>query len=143
MKLTAKQEKFCQGVADGLSLADAYRAAYNADKFKPESLWVNASKLMADAKVALRVDELRAALAEKAMWRREDSVRVLLENLDDPDAKVADRNATVKILNDMHGYNAPQKIEHLGAIAATLDVSVLGADVLAAIMTAKDAADRG
>ena len=46
--LTSKQEAFAQAVADGMSQADAYRAAYNTEKFKPEALWVNASKLMAE-----------------------------------------------------------------------------------------------
>lgn len=36
--LTAKQEKFCQGVAKGLNYSDAYREAYNAGKMKPESV---------------------------------------------------------------------------------------------------------
>ena len=59
MSLTPKQEAFAQNVASGMTQADAYRGSYNAEKMKPESVQVNASKLMADAKVRLRVEELR------------------------------------------------------------------------------------
>tara|TARA_R110000868_G_scaffold390641_1_gene660364 strand:- start:1193 stop:1540 length:348 start_codon:yes stop_codon:yes gene_type:complete len=49
-----------------MNQSDAYRAAFNAGKMKPSSITVNASKLMADANVALRVNELRKPIAEKA-----------------------------------------------------------------------------
>jgi len=123
--LTPKQEAFAQGVADGKTLADAYRAAYNAAKFKPEALWVNASKLMADARVALRVEQLKAALAEKALWTREDSVRTLIEVINDPDRK-ADVIAATKELNAMHGFDAPKKIEHGGNVGGVLVINIGG-----------------
>lgn len=66
MALTPKQEAFAQAVASGKNQSDAYRAAYAAGKMKASSINVNASKLMADAKVAQRVAELRAPAAEKA-----------------------------------------------------------------------------
>jgi hypothetical protein len=34
VKLTAKQEAFCQGIADGLGQADSYRAAYDAEGYE-------------------------------------------------------------------------------------------------------------
>ena len=46
MILTPKQEKFAQGVASGMSQADAYRHAYNAEKMKPETIQKRASELM-------------------------------------------------------------------------------------------------
>lgn len=67
-KLTAKQEAFCQAIVSGMSQADAYRAAYNASNMKPPSVQVNASKLMANAKVALRVKELRAPVMEELRY---------------------------------------------------------------------------
>lgn len=114
MKLTAKQEKFCQGVADGLSQADAYRAAYDASKMKPQTLWVKAAELMASGNVAVRVDELRAALAEKAMWTREKSVKTLVDIINTGDAKAGDKINAVKELNSMHGFEAPKKHQVTG-----------------------------
>lgn len=107
--LPPKQEAFAQAVADGKTLADAYRASYSTSKYKPEALWVNASKLMADARVALRVRVLREQLAEKALWKREDSVSVLSE-IAHGGEKDADRVRAVAELNAMHGYDAPKKV---------------------------------
>ena len=106
-------EKFCQGIADGLSQADAYRAAYPKSKsWKPETLHPQASKMMADHKIATRVAELREALATKALWTREDSVRALetaMRIAQDKD-NAAGLVAAVKELNAMHGFNAPVEI---------------------------------
>lgn len=108
MNLTAKQEAFCQAIADGLSQAEAYRKAYNASKSKPETVWSKASELMADGKVAARVAELRAKLEEKALWTREMSVRALQKIAEESD-KGSEIVAAVKELNAMHGYLAPEK----------------------------------
>lgn len=112
-KLTAQQEKFCQSVADGMTQADAYRAAYKAGGMAANSIHVNASKLMADAKVALRVGQLKAALANKALWTREQAVQALIAEATDTGdrAKASDRISALKALNDMHGYNAPVKTD--------------------------------
>jgi phage terminase small subunit len=61
-----QQEKFAQSVASGMSLSDAYRAAYKTGKMKPEAIWVEASKLAANPMVTLRVSEFQAIGAEKA-----------------------------------------------------------------------------
>lgn len=110
-KLTAKQEKFCQAIADGMTQSDAYRSAYNAGKMKDEGIHVNASKLMADTKVATRVSELRAALADIALWTRQDSVKTLKDIAIDSEAKPAEKVSAVKELNAMHGFNAPTKVD--------------------------------
>lgn len=59
--LTLKQEAFCQAYIQCKGNAsEAYRTAYDASKMKPESIHVNASKLLDNAKVALRISELQA-----------------------------------------------------------------------------------
>jgi predicted Ser/Thr protein kinase len=75
------------------------------------SIHVNASKLMADAKISQRVEELRNALAERLLWKREDSVRVLAKIAkEDPEAPHSSIVSAVKELNAMHGYNEPTKV---------------------------------
>ena len=56
-KLTAKQEHFCQLVAKGETLTDAYKKAYNVKEgTKPSTVWVNASQLATgNTKVASRI----------------------------------------------------------------------------------------
>lgn len=111
MALTAKQEAFAQAIADGMNQSDAYRSAYNAGKMKPDGINVNASKLRADAKVALRVAELKKAIADKGLWTRERSVKALAAIADGSEAKANEIVAAIKELNSMHGFNAPTKQE--------------------------------
>jgi uncharacterized small protein (DUF1192 family) len=116
MSLTHKQEAFAQAVASGMSQAEAYRTHYDVDPdCKPETIWVNASQLMSDTNVSQRVAFLKDEIAAKALWTREDSVRTLKSVIEGND-KGNEITGAVKVLNEMHGYNAPVKIEHSGTI---------------------------
>ena len=118
MSLTPKQDKFARCIADGMTQADAYRAAYDAENMKPKTVQDSASKLMAHPDVTQRVQELRGKLEEKAIWTREMSVKALVQAY-----KVAQvqNSATgmagaIKELNAMHGYNAPKQVELSGGL---------------------------
>lgn len=63
--LTAKQEAFAQKYVETGVASEAYRFAYDADGMKDEAIWVNASKLLKHAKVALRIAELRESHQER------------------------------------------------------------------------------
>lgn len=110
IKLTAKQEKFCQCIADGMTQSDAYRAAFCVKNMKPETIWVRASELMADGKVKVRVAEIKSKLESKSLWTREMSVKALVAAYKEgaPSVKVS----AVKELNAMHGFNEPIKVDH-------------------------------
>lgn len=56
--LTVKQESFAQSLANGLSNADAYRAAYDTQAMKAATIHSEACKLAADQRIAARVDQL-------------------------------------------------------------------------------------
>ncbi len=108
VKLTAKQEAFCQGIADGLGQADAYRSAYDAEGMKDNVIYAKASELMKNGKVRDRVKELRASVEEKQLWSREMSVKALVQAYREGSGSV--KVAAVKELNAMHGYNEPAKL---------------------------------
>jgi phage terminase small subunit len=108
VKLTAKQEAFCQGIADGLGQAEAYRAAYDADNMKENSVYVQASKLMKNPKIAQRIADLRLEVQEKQLWSREMSVKALVKAYKEGSGSV--KVAAVRELNAMHGYNEPAKL---------------------------------
>lgn len=112
VKLTAKQEAFAQAIADGLGQADAYRFAYDAENMKDESVYPQASKLMKNPKVATRIGELKAQVADKQLWTREMSVKGLISAYRIAlEAKASTgMTAAVKELNIMHGYNEPTKL---------------------------------
>lgn len=77
--LTPQQEKFAQGVASGLSQADAYRAAYpKSASWKDETVWQAASRMMTNSKVSARVKELSTAIAEKVV---DEAALIVRENL--------------------------------------------------------------
>ena len=79
MKLTPKQEKFAQGVASGMTQADAYRAAYNASGMKDATIQRNASALMKDNKISTRVVELQKPVIDATQLTLEEHLRVLQE----------------------------------------------------------------
>ena len=115
--MTPKQEKFAQCVADGMSQADAYRTAFDVKQTtKPETVQANASRLMSDSMVSARVQQLKDALANKALWTRADSVRALetaMRIAQDKD-NATGLVAAVKEMNAMHGFNEPSKLELTG-----------------------------
>lgn len=108
VNLTAKQEAFCQGIADGLGQADSYRAAYNAEGMKDNVIYARASELMKNGKVTDRIKELRSEVQEKQLWSREMSVKALVQAYREGSGSV--KVAAVKELNAMHGYNEPAKL---------------------------------
>ena len=78
--LTPKQEMFAQEVASGKSQADAYRTAYNVKQgTKPDSIHQRASSLMANVKIASRVNEIREPVVKKAQITLETHLERLNE----------------------------------------------------------------
>ena len=68
MTLTAKQEKFAQEYIKTINQSEAYRRAYDVGKnTKPETVWVEACKLMANPNVAQRVYELQQEAKERTL----------------------------------------------------------------------------
>ena len=66
MALTQKQETFCEEYVKCGNATEAYRRSYSAGNMKQETVWKAASRLMADGRVAERVQQMRSAAAEKA-----------------------------------------------------------------------------
>ncbi len=71
--LTAKQDSFARNVADGLTLAASYRAAYDADGMSANAVHTEASLLMDNPRVAQRVNGL---IAEKEAKTSHDASRI-------------------------------------------------------------------
>ena len=113
MKLTPKQEKFAQVYVETSNASEAYRQTYDASKMKQESIAVNASKLLANANVTLRVQQIRESIEEMQLWSKEDSIKILagIAKGTDPEARPTDKVNAVKALNSMHGWDK-QVIDH-------------------------------
>lgn len=134
--LTPSREKFAQEVASGESQADAYRAAFKVRKGTLDSsIHVNASKLMANARVVQRVKELRDALQKKQLWSREMSVRALITAYKTGNGSV--KVSAVKELNAMHGYNEPEKLDINLQGGVSIDASALSTQALRELINAR------
>ena len=85
--LTPKQAKFAANLAEGMSQAEAYRNAYDAENMAPETIHAHASRLAKRDKVAARVDALiaeRMRLIEtKGVSDREKVVTLLRKFAED------------------------------------------------------------
>lgn len=116
VKLTAKQEAFCQGIADGLGQADAYRAAYDCEHWKDNVIYSKASVLMKNGKVLERIAELKAEVQQKQLWSREMSVKGLVAafKVAQTSSNASGMTGAIKELNAMHGFNEPTKVNVSG-----------------------------
>ena len=65
MKLTIKQEKFCNLYIELGNASEAYRQSYNCQKMKDETVNRTANALLNDRKITARIDELRNELAKR------------------------------------------------------------------------------
>lgn len=65
MKLTSKQEKFAELVASGEGQSEAYRKAYDTQNMNDNVISVEASRLMENPKITLRINELREPVITK------------------------------------------------------------------------------
>ena len=94
--LTAKQEAFARAIVMGIdgepcSQVDAYRHAYDVTDARADAHYVEASKMVRDPKVSLRIEELRREIVADMRAQAAD-----------------DRTAVLARLREwMHGGEAP------------------------------------
>lgn len=88
--LTAKQRRFAELLADGLSQADAWRGAYDASRMSDAALHTAAWRLASRAEITQRVEAIltgrRAVVAAKTLPER-DRVIALLRTMALDDGK--------------------------------------------------------
>ena len=77
--MTPKREKFARCVAEGMSLADAYRAAYRSGRMKPETIRDSAWKLSITPDVSQMIDALKAEARQRHALTVDDLLRELEE----------------------------------------------------------------
>jgi hypothetical protein len=141
-KLTNRQEVFAQAIAGGACQSKAYRLAFpSSNNWKPESVHNKASALARNGEVLARVEILKKEMAVQALWKRQQSIQVLI-HIADTSEKASEIIAAVKVLNVMHGYDMPERIDHTSAkgnmiLKPAIDVSKLSESTLAEILAAK------
>lgn len=126
-RLTGKQEKFAQLIANGFTQCEAYAKAYNADDWTINSLYVAASRTINNAKVALRIKELRKDLEDQYLWTRSASVRHLMSVLEKDPTNSEIVNA-IKELNSMHGWKKSEQEHTVSSVTISTGVPEPDAD---------------
>lgn len=101
--LTQKQEKFVRNIVEGMSQAEAYRNAYNAQKMSSKTVWVKASQLRADDKVRVREQELRDEAAKKAIMSLQERMVWLSGIVKNDEESTKDRLSANDQLNKIEG----------------------------------------
>lgn len=102
--LTEKQDKFCLNIVAGMSQTDAYKNSYDAKNMSIEAIYVEASRLMDNPMIALRIEELRKEARKEAIMntiqRKEWLTKLIMQ---DEKASKTDKLKALDILNKMDG----------------------------------------
>lgn len=77
MKLSVKQENFCNYYIECGNASEAYRRAYSCSNMKDESINVKAVELLNNGKIAVRVKELQEELKKKSDITKEEVLNML------------------------------------------------------------------
>lgn len=77
MKLSVKQEKFCNYYIECGNASEAYRRAYSCSNMKGESINVKAVELLNNGKITVRVKELQEELKRKSDITKEEVLNML------------------------------------------------------------------
>lgn len=122
--LTAKQEKFVQGIIEGLSQADAYRAAYPKQKMSDKTIWETASKLMNNPKVIARVNELRDQMMKPSIMTAQQRMEWLTNLINNAEEGTNEKLKAIDIMNKMQGEYV-QKVEADVKSEVTINVELV------------------
>ena len=114
--LTAKREKFCQNLINGMTQADAYRAAYNTKGMSDKVVWQEASLLAKNPKVALRLKELREELAEANRMTVEERFAWLSKLVRESGACTSDKLKAIDQMNKMEGVYSTKLEGSIGVV---------------------------
>jgi phage terminase small subunit len=123
--LTDKQEKFAQGVAlEGMSLSDAYRAAYDTSRMKDKTINEKACVLAKDGKIAARIAELRTELAKPSIMTAQQRMEWLTKIINDENESTKNRLSASDQMNKMQGEYV-QKVEANVNTDVTINVELV------------------
>lgn len=123
--MTPKQEAFCLAYVETGNASEAYRRAYDAEKMKPAVINVKASQLLAQDKISVRVDELKAAHAERHGVTVDDIAAMLREDRKfarDCGTAAAAVSATMGLAK-LYGH-LRDKVEHTGKDGGPMKTSI-------------------
>ncbi|TSB03975.1 terminase small subunit [Sphingorhabdus contaminans] len=135
--MTPKQEAFCLAYVETGNASEAYRRAYDAENMKPETINVQASKMLSDPKIAIRLAVLRDEHVERHNLTVDDLIaqldedRTFARDLKAPAAAITASMGKAKLLGFL-----TDKIEHSGIQNrqwSDEDIAVRAASIIASV----------
>ena len=139
MSLTAKEEKYVQGLVTGLSQRKAYREAYPSSKdWKDRTVDSRASELLKKSNVLGRYNELMEEHKSKALWTREEAVNELkwlykqaIKSIEEQDKGYVRQGTSSALLGAIQELNKLEdlypsdkhQVEHIGQVSFVDDIN--------------------
>ena len=139
MSLTAKEEKYVQGLVTGLSQRKAYREAYPSSKdWKDRTVDSRASELFKKSNVLGRYNELMEEHKNKALWTREEAINELkwlykqaIKSIEEQDEGYVRQGTSSALLGAIQELNKLEdlypsdkhQIEHIGQVSFVDDIN--------------------
>ena len=126
VSLTQKQENFSLDILQGLSETAAYENHYGVNNMSKGAIYVEACRLRANPKVALRIEELRAIVSKDKVADYQERQEVLTEIvrediISDKGVPLRHSNITaIAELNKMDGAYEPVKVDITSGLEALL-----------------------
>lgn len=120
--LTIKQEKFVQGLLEGLTQLEAYKQAYECKKMSDNAIAVAASKLFKNPKITLRYTCLLDRYDSKGLVKREKITKTMLEWMERADKDSKEKG--FKQNNILAMTLAVKTLEELNGITTTDDLNI-------------------
>lgn len=77
IKLTLKQNNFCNYYLETGNATDSYRRAYSCENMKPETVNRNAKELLDSNKIAARINQLQQSIQKRADITKDEAVKEL------------------------------------------------------------------
>ena len=139
MSLTAKEEKYVQGLVTGLSQRKAYREAYpSSEDLKDRTVDSRASELFKKSNVLGRYNELMEEHKDKALWTREEAVNELkwlykqaIKSIEEQDEGYVRQGTSSALLGAIQELNKLEdlypsdkhQVEHIGQVNFVDDIN--------------------
>lgn len=105
MKLTPKQEKFCNIYLECGNASEAYRSAYSCSTMKDGTIYAKSSILLKKDKIRARLAELRAGMEQRSNFTKDNAVCILRDiataNVTDVIVTKQSKNYTTILVKDL------------------------------------------
>jgi len=140
MKLTTKQETFCQLVAiQQYTLTDAYIEAYDTEGMKQDSIYQLSSRLANQVKITSRIEALKATVTEKlasdVAWDKAKIVSELAINVElaREHKQMAASNRSLELVAKVTGVLTEETKQVSGTVSVIHSLSDAQLDQLASM----------